>query len=509
MSTIRNPIADIINKAKNFYLLSNFTEEKKCYEKIYNVYEDNINILNKLLTFQISIERWEFALTSALLIRKLINNIDIVNNLALLNIKLKKLDKAEDLYKESLSIEENYKAYEGIGYIHYLNEDFIESKKNYSKAKKINPSSYTSYNQLGVIERALGDYKKAKRNFEKAIEIDNSNSTSYANLINLEISYNTPLERILSLIEKNKELSIEEEIKKINENKMIQTYKLTHHYEQVIYLESLKGINKAEEDFKTLYENKILAENIKSNYINLNEEEIIIISECMRNAHIYKSKKNTNNYLNIKHDWKKLENEYLNSNPSILIIDNFLDSIAIDEIRNYLLESNIWNEKYHHSNYLGAFCGKGNFSKIHHGIISEMKKLLPNMLKGHKFEQLWSFNYNNKERTGIEIHADFAQVNVNFWLTPDIFNKEPGQGGLKIYTIPAPDEWKFIDYNTRNIEMDKIIKTYKDKFINVPYKYNRAVIFDSSLFHETQSLLFEDCYEGRRINSTILFGNRY
>ena len=98
----------------------------------------------------------------------------------------------------------------------------------------------------------------------------------------------------------------------------------------------------------------------------------------MRYEHIYDSKININHYLNIKHNWKKLEDEYLNSNPSILIIDNFLDPIALDEIRNYLLESNIWNEKYHHSNYLGAFCGKGNFSDIHYGIIAEMKTLLPN-----------------------------------------------------------------------------------------------------------------------------------
>ncbi len=509
MSTIKNPIDDIIKKAKNFYIKNNFTEERKCYEKICNVYKDNVNALNKLLTFQISFERWEFALTSALLIRKLINNIDIVNNLALLNIKLKKLDEAIELYKESLSIEENYNAYEGIGYIYYLKEDFIKAKKNYNMAKEINPLSYNSYNQLGVIDRALGDYKESKGNFEKAIEIDNSISTSYANLINLEISYNAPLEKVLSLIKKSKKVSIEEEIKKINENKMIQTYKLTHYYEQLVYLESLKGINKVQEDFKSLYENMTLAENIKNNYTALKEDEALIISECMRYEHIYDSKININHYLNIKHNWKKLEDEYLNSNPSILIIDNFLDPIALDEIRNYLLESNIWNEKYHHSNYLGAFCGKGNFSEIHYGIIAEMKTLLPNVLKGHKFEQLWSFNYNNKQETGIEMHADFAQVNVNFWLTPDKFNKDRGYGGLKIYTIPAPDEWNFIDYNTRNIEMNEIVKNNKNKFINVPYKYNRAVIFDSSLFHETQRLAFEDCYEGRRINSTILFGNRY
>ena len=41
-----------------------------------------------------------------------------------------------------------------------------------------------------------------------------------------------------------------------------------------------------------------------------------------------------------------------------------------------------------------------------------------------------------------------------------------------------------------------------------PYHENRAVIFNSNLFHQTDNLDFKDGYENRRINVTMLFGTR-
>ena len=48
----------------------------------------------------------------------------------------------------------------------------------------------------------------------------------------------------------------------------------------------------------------------------------------------------------------------------------------------------------------------------------------------------------------------------------------------------------------------------KANFINVPYKFNRAVLFNSAYFHETDKINFKDEYEARRINITYLFGTR-
>ena len=40
----------------------------------------------------------------------------------------------------------------------------------------------------------------------------------------------------------------------------------------------------------------------------------------------------------------------------------------------------------------------------------------------------------------------------------------------------------------------------------VPYRENRAVIFDSALFHQTDVYRFKRGYRSRRINLTLLYG---
>jgi hypothetical protein len=46
------------------------------------------------------------------------------------------------------------------------------------------------------------------------------------------------------------------------------------------------------------------------------------------------------------------------------------------------------------------------------------------------------------------------------------------------------------------------------KAVTIPHRSNRAVIFDSDLFHETDTIRFKDGYLNRRINVTMLFGQR-
>ena len=44
--------------------------------------------------------------------------------------------------------------------------------------------------------------------------------------------------------------------------------------------------------------------------------------------------------------------------------------------------------------------------------------------------------------------------------------------------------------------------------ITVPYRQNRAVIFDSALFHKSGRIAFKLGYTNRRINLTLLFGKK-
>ena len=131
---------------------------------------------------------------------------------------------------------------------------------------------------------------------------------------------------------------------------------------------------------------------------------------------------------------------------------------------------------------------------------------MPGVFKNHRLMEFWGFKYDAKLGKGINVHADHAQVNLNFWVTPDEFNLDPSSGGLRVYDAPAPAQWAFDDYNHN---ADKIYQFLREQHAGeqvVTYRCNRAVLFNSALFHETDAVHFADTYVGRRVNMTYLFG---
>lgn len=95
---------------------------------------------------------------------------------------------------------------------------------------------------------------------------------------------------------------------------------------------------------------------------------------------------------------------------------------------------------------------------------------------------------------------------MNFWITPDECNLDKESGGIVVYDVPAPDSWSFHDYNAESEKMKQFLEAHGSKYVRVPYKENRAVLFDSTYFHATDELKFKDGYENRRINCTLLYG---
>ena len=74
--------------------------------------------------------------------------------------------------------------------------------------------------------------------------------------------------------------------------------------------------------------------------------------------------------------------------------------------------------------------------------------------------------------------------------------------------MPAPKDWTFQKYNMNSDEIYKTLKKNKANCSTIPYRFNRAVLFNSDYFHETDEIDFKDTYVGRRINITYLFGDR-
>ena len=192
--------------------------------------------------------------------------------------------------------------------------------------------------------------------------------------------------------------------------------------------------------------------------------------------------------------------------PRIAVIDNLLTEEALKNLRRFCWESTTWHKNYK-DGYLGALPEQGFACPLLAQIAEELREVFPAIIEDHRLRMMWGFKYDSTLK-GIGIHADQAAVNVNFWITPDEANLDPEGGGLIIWDVTAPDDWDPTKYNGDEPATREFLARTGAKPVKVPYRANRAVIFDSDLFHETDAITFKDGYLNRRINITMLYGRR-
>ena len=171
-------------------------------------------------------------------------------------------------------------------------------------------------------------------------------------------------------------------------------------------------------------------------------------------------------------------------------------------MRRFCWGSTVWKQPYANG-YLGATLEDGSACPLLAQIADELRETFPAIFGAHGLVRIWGFKYDST-LGGINLHADRAAVNVNFWITPDAANRNPENGGLVIWDKSAPLEWEFKRYNAYPEQAREFLLQAGAKPVKVPYRANRAVIFDSDLFHETDTIEFKPGYRNRRINITAL-----
>jgi len=178
-------------------------------------------------------------------------------------------------------------------------------------------------------------------------------------------------------------------------------------------------------------------------------------------------------------------------------------------LREFCWTSTIWKKDYENG-YIGAFLGDGFASPLLLQIAEELRRRFPRIFGAHRLTQAWAFKHDSARR-GLNIHADAAAVNVNFWITPDEANLNPESGGLVVWDKEAPKEWDFKTYNSDKARSSiyEWLTSQGAKEIKIPYRANRAVVFNSDLFHETDDIAFKEGLTNRRINITLLYGHRH
>ena len=504
--------SSLSNLGTILHMLGDNQKAKYFFEKAISINPTYANAHNNLGTLFEKLNENQNALFSfekAIKINS--NHIDANFNVGKIFKKLHEYKKAKSFFEKVIQINSNHiGAHFNLGFLLHALGEHQKAIDCYKKIIEINPINVDAHNNLAGIFLDLEEYQKAKSCLEKVLEIDPNNLIATINLPNLYINQLIDLDKIISLSFKS--LKLHHKISKFIDQ-TVPLFRLKHDVQQAQYLiskdyklEGIKEFQKIGGEILSREENKE-DENNSNKKILLTPDEINSLLPFYKSDHVYKPKKIIGSCINPNKNWQDVEDEYFNSSNQIMYIDDFLSEETLIELREFCLVSKVWYREYN-DKYLGAFSSIGFISPIHLQIAIDLKQKLPKLFGPHRLSKFWGFKYDSTLGKGINVHADFAIHNLNFWITPDEYNNNKNSGGLKVYDAPAADNWTFKDYNINNKKIYNFLKDKNANCINVPYKCNRAVLFNSAYFHETDEIDFKDVYGGRRINNTYLFGNR-
>lgn len=191
--------------------------------------------------------------------------------------------------------------------------------------------------------------------------------------------------------------------------------------------------------------------------------------------------------------------------PRMVVIDDFLSPAALAKLRRYCAGSTVWRRVYD-AGYIGATPEDGFACPLLAQIAEEIQSVYAGVLGPHRFRYLGAFKYDSELSTGTNVHADASAVNVNLYITPDDANLDPDSGGMRIWNLRASDETEMRRYNGDEEALRALLERSRAPVTVVPHRANRAVLFDSALYHRTDRCSFREGYLNKRINVSLLFG---
>jgi tetratricopeptide (TPR) repeat protein len=207
-------------------------------------------------------------------------------------------------------------------------------------------------------------------------------------------------------------------------------------------------------------------------------------------------------YLNPDVDYRPIQQATL-TGRQVQVIDDFLTPDALDQLGKFCLESTVWRHPYKFG-YVGAFPHDGFASVSLFAIAEEFLAALGDAFDDYQLAQWWGFAYDAK-LPGTDIHGDDADFSLNLWITPDTANLDPNTGGLVVWDKRAPSDWAFDDYNSGGDRVRQFLHDHDAESTVIPYRANRAVLFEGHLFHRTDDFAFAPGFANRRRSVTLLF----
>src|SRR3984885_1588784 len=195
------------------------------------------------------------------------------------------------------------------------------------------------------------------------------------------------------------------------------------------------------------------------------------------------------------------------SRTGAIYFDDLLTPQALQRLKSYLLESTIWHDFSHIGGFVASYLEDGLACPLILQIADEIRTTFAEVLAELPLSQAWAFK-GLKPASAVDAHADDGAISVNFWVTPTAANLKPELGGLVVSLLPPPDDWQMRGYGSDRAGIVAFLVQNPHDALLVPYRENRAVLFESRLFHWSDAPEFAPGYENHRINMTFLYGRQ-
>lgn len=379
-----------------------------------------------------------------------------------------------------------------------------ESAASLREAVWLDPNLPEAQHNLGVVLFAQGKLADAEAAFRAALRLKVDNHLAFRQLVLVLVAAGRLDEAARFLIEPVRESRRPGAPRDSPTFRQTNRVKLQHDADQLSYLVDRQLVPGSLSD--AVAEHRTLLAQLRDDAT----VEIapaawpVLAAQYNRLIHLRDTPARPEGALSADWDGAAVERDYRAHAPGFAWFDGLLRAGARRELWRFCVESTVWFQMTF-KNEVSATLFNGFCCPLLLQIAQELRQRLPGLLGGQPLSLAWAYKYCGPF-SGLGPHADDGAVAVNFWITPDEANEDPERGGLVIWDRLVPDHYLRRDRPAQQAIIQSLIQEPGAAALTVPYRCNRAAIFNGMIVHSTDQFHFKDGYENRRINITLLYG---
>lgn len=203
-----------------------------------------------------------------------------------------------------------------------------------------------------------------------------------------------------------------------------------------------------------------------------------------------------------EHSWERIQADFQNRSPfRYVVVDRFFTEESFQQLRTTTLQHWGWRHKNWFSRHLHTVLWDVPELRC---VASTLKNACPQIFQGLELTSCWALLYTENSRGNL--HADFATITATIWMTPEKYNRNPESGGLRLFKRRRSPKAMMHEFLSPPHVQETLREDELETLVRIPYRENRAVIFDADLFHITDELDFSaEGPESHRLNISIAY----